>query len=232
MGLSWELVASPWSNATGAVPLCEVPLTRRGRRAHHAQKDRVGTWEIPRPADSGRGWRSASGRRGAEADDARAREVGRGHSSVEAGEPSGAICGEAGGAKGRGQGECGPAKHAPDAEPGRRDPGAGAHTENGKGKEEGEVHRAPPPHSVEHLEAAFFELEETAASGVDGLRWRAYEADRERKLEDLHGGLHRGAYRPLPSRRVFIPKPDGRQRPLAVAALEDKIVQRATVAVL
>ena len=52
--------------------------------------------------------------------------------------------------------------------------------------------------SVEHLEAAFFELEETAASGVDGLRWRAYEADRERKLEDLHGGLHRGAYRPLP----------------------------------
>ncbi|PYQ83365.1 MAG: group II intron reverse transcriptase/maturase [Acidobacteria bacterium] len=86
--------------------------------------------------------------------------------------------------------------------------------------------------SVEHLEAAFFELEETAASGVDGLRWRAYEADRERKLEDLHGGLHRGAYRPLPSRRVYIPKPDGRQRPLAVAALEDKIVQRATVAVL
>ncbi len=86
--------------------------------------------------------------------------------------------------------------------------------------------------SVEHLEAAFFELEETAASGEDGLRWRAYEADRERKLEDLHGGLHRGAYRPLPSRRVYIPKPDGRQRPLAVAALEDKIVQRATVAVL
>src|SRR5438093_946311 len=86
--------------------------------------------------------------------------------------------------------------------------------------------------SVEHLEAAFFELEETAASGVDGLRWRAYEADRERKLEDLHGGLHRGAYRPLPSRRVYIPKPDGRQRPLAVAALEDKIVQRAVTALL
>src|SRR5208282_300326 len=56
--------------------------------------------------------------------------------------------------------------------------------------------------------------------------------DLERNLEDLHGRVHRGAYRPLPSRRVYIPKPDGRQRPLAVAALEDKIVQRATSAVL
>ncbi len=67
---------------------------------------------------------------------------------------------------------------------------------------------------------------------MDGLTWRAYEADFERNLEDLHGRLHRGAYRPLPSRWVYIPKPDGRQRPLAVAALEDKIVQRATTAVL
>jgi RNA-directed DNA polymerase len=86
--------------------------------------------------------------------------------------------------------------------------------------------------SVEQLEAAFFELEEKAAAGVDGLTWRSYEADLERHLEDLHGRLHRGAYRPLPSRRVYIPKPDGRQRPLAIAALEDKIVQRATAAVL
>src|SRR6266480_3313218 len=86
--------------------------------------------------------------------------------------------------------------------------------------------------SVEHLEAAFFELQENAAAGVDGLTWRAYQADLERNLEDLHGRLHRGAYRPLPSRRVYIPKPDGRQRRLAVAALEDKIVQRAAMAVL
>src|SRR5580658_8463610 len=86
--------------------------------------------------------------------------------------------------------------------------------------------------SVEHLETAFFELQENAAAGVDGLTWRAYEADLERKLEDLHLRLHRGAYRPLPARRVYIPKPDGRQRPLGVAALEDKIVQRATTAVL
>ena len=86
--------------------------------------------------------------------------------------------------------------------------------------------------SVEHLEAAFFELQKNVAAGVDGLTWRAYEADLKRSLEDLHGRLHRGAYRPLPTRRVYIPKPDGQQRPLAVAALEDKIVQRATMAVL
>jgi RNA-directed DNA polymerase len=86
--------------------------------------------------------------------------------------------------------------------------------------------------SAEHLEEAFFELKENAAPGVDGLTWRAYEADLERNLADLHSRLHGGAYRALPSRRVYIPKPDGRLRPLAVAALEDKIVQRATIAVL
>ena len=67
---------------------------------------------------------------------------------------------------------------------------------------------------------------------MDGLTWRDYEQDLERNLADLHARVHRGAYRPLPSRRVYIPKPDGRQRPLAVAALEDKIVQRAAAAVL
>src|SRR5213595_3488811 len=86
--------------------------------------------------------------------------------------------------------------------------------------------------STAHLEQAFLELKEDAAAGVDGLTWRAYEADLERNLGDLHARVHRGAYRALPSRRVYIPKPDGQRRPLAVAALEDKIVQRATVAVL
>jgi group II intron reverse transcriptase/maturase len=64
------------------------------------------------------------------------------------------------------------------------------------------------------------------------MTWKDYEADIERNLEDLHGRVQRGAYRALPSRRVYIPKPDGRQRPLAVAALEDKIVQRAVTALL
>jgi RNA-directed DNA polymerase len=82
------------------------------------------------------------------------------------------------------------------------------------------------------LEAAFFALKEHAAAGVDGVTWRDYEQDLEGNLADLHARVHRGAYRPLPSRRVYIPKSDGRQRPLAIAALEDKIVQRATAAVL
>src|SRR6476659_8512047 len=86
--------------------------------------------------------------------------------------------------------------------------------------------------SVDLLKAAFFCLKGDAAPGVDRLTWRDYEADLGRRLEDLHDRVHRGAYRALPSRRVYIPKPDGRQRPLAVAALEDKIVQRATTAVL
>ena len=86
--------------------------------------------------------------------------------------------------------------------------------------------------SLDLLEQAFFDLKDNAAPGVDGVTWSDYEADLERNLEDLFSRLHRGAYRAMPSRRVYIPKPDGRQRPLAVAALEDKLVQRATAAIL
>ena len=86
--------------------------------------------------------------------------------------------------------------------------------------------------TVELLDEAFFDLKKDAAPGVDGLVWEDYEKDLGRKLVDLHSRVHRGAYRATPSRRVYIPKPDGRQRPLAVAALEDKIVQRATAMVL
>jgi RNA-directed DNA polymerase len=82
------------------------------------------------------------------------------------------------------------------------------------------------------LEAEFFALKKHAAAGVDGVMWRDYEHNLKANLEDLQARVHRGAYRPQPSRRVYIPKPDGRQRPLAIAAVEDKIVQRATVAVL
>ena len=86
--------------------------------------------------------------------------------------------------------------------------------------------------SVELLRVAFFALKRDAAPGVDGLTWQDYEADLDRKIEDLHARVHRGAYRALPSRRHYIPKADGRQRPLAIAALEDKIVQKAACAVL
>jgi group II intron reverse transcriptase/maturase len=86
--------------------------------------------------------------------------------------------------------------------------------------------------SVDLLRLSFFALKRDAAPGVDGMTWRDYERELEPRLAALHDRVHRGAYRPEPSRRRYIPKPDGRQRPLAVAALEDKIVQRAAAAVL
>ena len=86
--------------------------------------------------------------------------------------------------------------------------------------------------SIDLLGMAFFALKRDAAPGVDGMTWQTYEADLDRNLTDLHERVHRGAYRALPSRRAYIPKAEGRLRPLAVAALEDKIVQRATMAVL
>jgi group II intron reverse transcriptase/maturase len=86
--------------------------------------------------------------------------------------------------------------------------------------------------NVDTLQTAFYALKRKAAPGVDGVTWQDYEADLERRLEDLQGRVHRGAYRPQPSRRTYIPKADGKQRPLSIAALEDKIVQGATVMVL
>jgi RNA-directed DNA polymerase len=86
--------------------------------------------------------------------------------------------------------------------------------------------------SVELLRLSFFALKKDAAPGVDGLTWQDYEADLDHNIEDLHARVQRGAYRAMPSRRQYLPKPDGRQRPIAIAALEDKIVQRATAAVL
>jgi len=86
--------------------------------------------------------------------------------------------------------------------------------------------------SVDLLRLSFFALKKDAAPGVDGLAWRDYETSLEGNLEDLHDRVHRGAYRALPSRRQYIPKADGRQRPIAICALEDKIVQRAIAAVL
>jgi group II intron reverse transcriptase/maturase len=86
--------------------------------------------------------------------------------------------------------------------------------------------------NVDALRTAFYALRRKAAPGVDGMTWQDYEADLEPRLEGLHQRVHRGAYRPQPSRRTYIPKADGKRRPLAIAALEDKIVQGATVIVL
>jgi RNA-directed DNA polymerase len=85
---------------------------------------------------------------------------------------------------------------------------------------------------VDLLAKAYHWLKRDAAAGVDGVTWRAYGADLQANLVDLHARVQRGAYRAQPSRRRMIPKPDGRQRPLGFASLEDKIVQRAIVEVL
>ena len=86
--------------------------------------------------------------------------------------------------------------------------------------------------SVDLLRDSFFLLKRQAAPGVDGVTWKEYESGLEEKLAVLHSQVQRGAYRAQPSRRVYIPKADGRQRPLGVAALEDKIVQQAVVTIL
>jgi len=86
--------------------------------------------------------------------------------------------------------------------------------------------------TIDLLRDAFLALKRHAAPGVDGVTWQDYEAGLEGNLQDLHARIHRGTYRALPVRRRFIPKPGGKQRPVGIAVLEDKIVQRAVVTVL
>src|ERR1700731_4262325 len=86
--------------------------------------------------------------------------------------------------------------------------------------------------SIGLLRDSFYALQPKASPGIDGVTWQEYETGLEDRLVDLHRRVHRGAYRAKPSRRVYIPKADGRQRPLGIAALEDKIVQQAVVTTL
>ncbi len=86
--------------------------------------------------------------------------------------------------------------------------------------------------NVDLLRDSFYALQRKASPGVDGVTWQEYETGLEDRLVDLHSRVHRGTYRAKPSRRVFIPKADGRQHPLGIAALEDKVVQQAVVTIL
>jgi RNA-directed DNA polymerase len=86
--------------------------------------------------------------------------------------------------------------------------------------------------SVDLLRESYYGLKRKAAPGVDGVTWKEYETGVEDRLKDLHGRVHRGAYRALPSKRGWIKKANGKMRPLGIAALEDKIVQQAVVTVL
>ena len=108
--------------------------------------------------------------------------------------------------------------------------GDNAHRESGRLSVKGQndpgrdTARAVPPGRTRE---SFYSLKRKAAPGVDGVTWQEYETGLEDRLTDLHGRVHRGAYRALPSRRVYIEKEDGRKRALGVAALEDKLVQYA-----
>jgi RNA-directed DNA polymerase len=121
---------------------------------------------------------------------------------------------------------------APDAVPGKR--GMGLWGVREAAKRDKKMRFTALLHHVhpELLRASYFELKRQAAPGVDGMTWHEYGRNLEERLDDLHGRIHRGAYRAQPSKRAWIPKADGRQRPLGIAALEDKIVQQAVKSVL
>jgi group II intron reverse transcriptase/maturase len=86
--------------------------------------------------------------------------------------------------------------------------------------------------TVDLLRASYYKLNPKASAGVDGVTWSEYGEGLEERLEDLHGRIHRGAYRAKPARRSYIPKANGEQRPLGIAAFEDKVVQQAMVWIL
>jgi hypothetical protein len=121
---------------------------------------------------------------------------------------------------------------APDTGPGKRGMGLWGVREAAKRDKKlrftALLHHITP----ELLRASYFELKRSAAPGVDGVTWEAYGPGLEERLDDLHDRIHRGAYWARPSKRAWIPKADGRQRPLGIAALEDKIVQQAVKTVL
>lgn len=86
--------------------------------------------------------------------------------------------------------------------------------------------------NVELLTSSFYQLKKKAAVGIDGVTWHEYEQDLEDRIDELHGRIHRGAFRATPSKRVYIEKADGRKRPLGISSLEDKIAQHAVRTVL
>jgi RNA-directed DNA polymerase len=125
-----------------------------------------------------------------------------------------------------------PALHAIDTERGRRVPGVGGCGESRKATPEMKFTALLHHLTVERLRESFYALKRKAAPGLDGMTWQEYQTGLEGRLIELHGRVHRGAFRAQPSRRVYIRKDKGRQRPLGIAALEDKIVQPAVVTIL
>ena len=166
------------------------------------------------------------------ADNERDGDVGPARSSAEASEQGGSGCGVARGAKGG-------VKENADLQTTVRTQSNEAVSQaqarireavirNRRGKLTALLHHI----NIDVLRASFSDLKKTAAPGVDEVTWTEYAKRLETNLLDLHARVHTGAYRALPSRRKYIPKADGRQRPLGIAAIEDKIVQAAVVALL
>jgi len=191
-----------------------------------------GNREIPRASAAGQA-QTASESRKTHTDDARPWEVGQRHSTGEAAEQRRNTGRGGGGGKGAGQGnslECNA----------RRTQGRESATSAlervrqvaQRDRQQRFTALLHHVHDIERLRAAYLGIKRDAAAGVDGQTWRRYGEDLEVNLQDLAGRLKRGAYRAQPVRRAYILKTDGRQRPLGIPTLEDKIVQRAAVEVL
>ncbi len=170
--------------------------------------------------------------RTAEAGDDRRREVRPRHSSDEAGERTWETGQGAGGAKGGAKGNAA-GSHGVRAQD-RAAPSLGIDRIRKTARERKGERFTTLLHHIDAalLQQAYHWLKRDAAPGVDGMTWDSYGEGLEDRLRDLEFRVHQGSYRAQPSRRAHIPKPDGRQRPLGIAALEDKIVQRAVVEVL
>ncbi len=138
------------------------------------------------------------------------------------------------GGKDAGQGKCGREKRAPDSVAGTSAPSGLDRIRNVSRRDKTAKFTALMHHvyDIARLRRAYLAIERNAAAGVDGVTWRTYGENLEANLQDLSGRLKRGAYRAMPVRRAWVPKTDGRLRPLGVPTLEDKIVQTATVEVL
>ena len=152
---------------------------------------------------------------------------------VPANPPNKAAAAEAGEERERTKGNTDRSKHAPDAVPGqvcqvRWTVCARSRRRDKEARFTALLHHV----SLERLVMAYWDLSPKAAPGVDGVTWEAYGQDLVANLRDLHARVQQGRYRASPSRRVYIPKADGRQRPLGIATLEDKILQRAVAGVL
>jgi len=141
------------------------------------------------------------------------------------------LCGGWGG-KGTDSGEHRPTTHAPDTEWETHVPGLSGVRKAARERKQERFTALLHHLNVGLLRDSFYALKRQASPGVDGVTWQEYETGLEDRLIDLHRRVHRGAYRARPSRRAYILKADGRQRPLGIAALEDKIVQQAVVTIL